>query len=550
MTQAPEVRRGGNLPFGMVASRWMCDPRYSANARTLYAILVSYADTQGRDTGQAKPFRKELAAQLGVHLSTLDRTIDELEAAGLIAVERRGRIDRAGVNDANLYHLNDAGVMWQGNGTWIDPLPPGKAAAEVVKERTEKRRRAKREAGIIRKGGVAKGVNTRAGHAASSSAENHSDAYVQSGTVVGIAGGQTERPVTEFSEGGSSIHAATSSLAATSHGTGGRSTHAATGGSTYAAGVAARVLPFIKNPVQNPSPDAPSARSAADARRASHLSNGPGRGGGDAAPDAGKPTETRRFRTLLLPDDVAYVIAAYPADLAHAVEDAAGHRAPRGLVAAVTAQLAERTPEQLAERVARRWHTHGHAASHENETLVRPVGVAIALVRAGECGNARCEDGLDLDTGAACRACAERRVDRKASRKATARRADRADTPAAGSDVGAAVEALPAPRHGANSSCPGCGFPGTDGKHCAACSTRDVAYPDDAVPRPGDRRLRPETATRTPARSEQRRCTRCHTRTGRDRWGGLCGPCRATSNPVPAPARTAGPSRSVIGTTA
>ncbi|UGQ15013.1 hypothetical protein LO772_16435 [Yinghuangia sp. ASG 101] len=503
MTQAPEVRRGGNLPFGMVASRWMCDPRYSANARTLYAILVSYADTQGRDTAQGKPFRKELAAQLGVHLSTLDRTIDELEVAGLIAVERRGRIDRAGVNDANLYHLNDAGVMWQGNGTWIDPLPPGKAAAEVVKERTEKRRRAKREAGITRKGGVAKGVNTRAVHASSSSAENHSDDR--------IANGQPEGPAAETSEGGSS-------------------THAATGGSTHAAGVAAPVLPFIKNPVQNPSPEAPSARSAADARRASHQGEGPARESGGAASDTTTQTEKPRSRrTPLLRTDVARVLAAYPGDLTQAVEATAGSRAPRALITAIRVQLAERTADQLAHRVARRWHAHGHAARHADGTMDRPVGVAVALIRAGECGHARCEDGTDLDTGTPCRSCAERRRDRDTNRRSQERTGHgTAQTTAQPAAEAAATE----PERRINGLCPGCRLPGTGGKHCTACLHRASADRDDAPPA---RAAPPRPTVIAPRSSDEQlrpRCTRCRTRTGRDRWGGLCGPCQTDGRPA------------------
>ena len=75
MSLSPEVRRGGGLPFGQVVSQWVCDPRYTTNLRTLYAILVTYADVGGRDTGRGKPYRRELAAQLGVSEKTLDRTL-------------------------------------------------------------------------------------------------------------------------------------------------------------------------------------------------------------------------------------------------------------------------------------------------------------------------------------------------------------------------------------------------------------------------------------------------------------------------------------------
>ncbi|WP_123973338.1 hypothetical protein [Streptomyces sp. Ag109_O5-1] len=142
MSLEPEVRRGGGLPFGMVCSRWVCDPRYSANARTLYSILVTYSDTQSRDTGRGKPYRKELASQLGTSVSTLDRVLLEMEVAGLVTVERRADPANPKLNDSNLYVLHDA-AAW--NGTWEDPLPPGMKAADVAKDILEARRQAKRE---------------------------------------------------------------------------------------------------------------------------------------------------------------------------------------------------------------------------------------------------------------------------------------------------------------------------------------------------------------------------------------------------------------------
>lgn len=144
MSLDPEVRRGGGLPFGMVCARWVCDPRYSTNARTLYGILVTYSDTHSRDTGRGKPYRRELAAQLGVSMSTLDRVLAEMETAGLVTVERRQDPTNPRLNDANLYVLHDA-EAW--NGTWTDPLPAGVKAADVSKTTAEARRQAKREVG-------------------------------------------------------------------------------------------------------------------------------------------------------------------------------------------------------------------------------------------------------------------------------------------------------------------------------------------------------------------------------------------------------------------
>ncbi|MFC7795760.1 hypothetical protein [Streptomyces cinereoruber] len=52
MSVAPEVRPGGGLPFGQVVSAWVCNPQYTTNLRTLYTILVTYADIGARDTSK------------------------------------------------------------------------------------------------------------------------------------------------------------------------------------------------------------------------------------------------------------------------------------------------------------------------------------------------------------------------------------------------------------------------------------------------------------------------------------------------------------------
>ncbi|MFI6006901.1 hypothetical protein ACIA98_42360, partial [Streptomyces sp. NPDC051366] len=120
--------------------------------RTLYGILITYADTGGRDTKRGRPYRPELAAQLGVSVSTLDRTVFEGECAGLWRVKERTQKAATGkkMNDANVYYLFDA-ELWRGE--WTDPLRPGEAAADVAKARLEARRAAKRAAGIKPKGG-------------------------------------------------------------------------------------------------------------------------------------------------------------------------------------------------------------------------------------------------------------------------------------------------------------------------------------------------------------------------------------------------------------
>ncbi|MEU9703015.1 hypothetical protein [Streptomyces sp. NPDC047981] len=370
MSYGPEVRRGGNLPFGMFCAQWMCDPRYSANARTLYGILITYADTQARHTAMGKPYRRELARQLGVSLSTLDRTLLELEVGGLIRIEERKNPENPLDNDANVYHLLDAPLMWQGNGTWIDPLGPGVKAADVAKQVTEARRADKREAGEVRKGGVAKGISTKAVKAA--------------------------REAAALEEGGSS-------------------THAATPGSTHAARVAAPVLPNIQSPVQTPSPDpdAPSGRSPAGCRQASTGSREPGVSG--SAASGRKPARLSKAQR----DQVQAVRALLPREL----DEALGARTPPNVAAAVLTALAvgearERTVEQLVEhRVLPRWNGYWASKFFAGELPEQPYGPLLAMVKdTAECGSLSCDDRVDIHTGLPCTACATRAQDQRADR--------------------------------------------------------------------------------------------------------------------------------------
>lgn len=95
---------------------------------------------------------------------------------------------------------------------------------------------------------------------------------------------------------------------------------------------------------------------------------------------------------------------------------------PKALSEAIAAEFGSRTVDQLLARVDRRWYTHGYAAAADTAAggsgLARPVGVAVALVRAGECPDARCEDGVNIDTETACPRCAERRQDHRRGHRA------------------------------------------------------------------------------------------------------------------------------------
>ncbi|MBL1086789.1 hypothetical protein JK359_33325 [Streptomyces actinomycinicus] len=254
MSLSPEVRRGGGLPFGQVVSQWVCDPRYTTNLRTLYSILVTYADVGVRDTGRGKPYRRELAAQLGVSEKTLDRTLLEGEVAGLFRIERRTDPDNPKLNDANVYQLNDA-AFWRGE--WVDPLGPDQKAKDVAETVTAARVKAKKDAGIMPKGGR-------------KAAPSAPTADPKDGAAEGVASPMTPP-----------------------QGEGGPVTHDATPGVTHDGRVASPMTPNIKNPVDNPSrePTLPSVRpSSADPARDAERDGGTD-GTGDLSDSKGMRTE-------------------------------------------------------------------------------------------------------------------------------------------------------------------------------------------------------------------------------------------------------------------
>ncbi len=94
-----EVR--GLVKFAQVP-KWVIRHRtLSVGAKALYADIMTYADN---DTLAAFPSREVLADDLGVSVSTVKRSIKELETANVITVERR-RNRRTGNFYANHYVL-------------------------------------------------------------------------------------------------------------------------------------------------------------------------------------------------------------------------------------------------------------------------------------------------------------------------------------------------------------------------------------------------------------------------------------------------------------
>ncbi|MER7835289.1 hypothetical protein ABTY98_05100 [Streptomyces sp. NPDC096040] len=160
--------------------------------------------------------------------------------------------------------------------------------------------------------------------------------------------------------------------------------------------------------------EAPSARSAGDARRATAGSGArDARGGSAAASKSTRPRNTPKL-TRQQVAAIAQVEAALPPAL---VELLPYRQLPTSTRHLVARELESRTVEQLAARVARRCEAHGYAQqllSAEGPGARRAVGIATALVRAGECPDPSCEDGRMIDTAADCPACPERKADRRA----------------------------------------------------------------------------------------------------------------------------------------
>jgi len=72
------------------------NPELSANAKTAYSLLLSYA----WHNNLCFPGQERLAEHMGTHVSTVSRAIAELEDCSLIEIERRGQ------GKTNFYTIN------------------------------------------------------------------------------------------------------------------------------------------------------------------------------------------------------------------------------------------------------------------------------------------------------------------------------------------------------------------------------------------------------------------------------------------------------------
>src|SRR5882672_4415464 len=72
------------------------NPELSANAKTAYSLLLSYA----WHNNLCFPGQERLAEHMGTHVSTISRAITELEECSLIEIERLGQ------GKVNIYTIN------------------------------------------------------------------------------------------------------------------------------------------------------------------------------------------------------------------------------------------------------------------------------------------------------------------------------------------------------------------------------------------------------------------------------------------------------------
>ncbi|MFE3149110.1 hypothetical protein ACFXJ6_21050 [Streptomyces sp. NPDC059218] len=152
---------------------------------------------------------------------------------------------------------------------------------------------------------------------------------------------------------------------------------------------------------------------------------------------------------------------------------------PQDLVDTIRAELGgEITSADLVARAERRWLAYGYDLDSDpidGPGILRPVGVALTLIRARACSSPRCNDGTDLDTGVDCRTCEREAEDRRAAAGIPVQGAFLTAVPS-GPDDDAAAPQEAAERSSRRKypleNCDGCDRghrPTTPGKLCATC---------------------------------------------------------------------------------
>lgn len=183
--------------------------------------------------------------------------------------------------------------------------------------------------------------------------------------------------------------------------------------------------PDQQKPDQEKPHAALAARSAGDGRRPSTGSSGAGsRSATSSATAHSRERDPRKspVRQVRMTREQASAVrtieARYPAELAARMP---AYR-PAALRNAILATLGDaprqRSAEQLADRLERRWYSWGYAEKNRRGEISSYPGVAIALLTRHVCGHDRCEDGTDIDGGGPCRTCPDREQLRRDRSKA------------------------------------------------------------------------------------------------------------------------------------
>lgn len=401
----PHVSRPGStgLRFGMFAVCVSRDPDAALNsgkAKPLYDLLVSFADVSSRDTKQGYPYRETLASCLDCSKQTVDRAAEYLaREIGLVTVHRRKVEGKPDENDANLYEIHDA---WLIHGV----TPPAGTPPQLV----------------ARYGHAVPGLDVDAWmseHAPAFDLPAWRFAYdekMRAQEAKREEQRRKERARRKKSKKGGGVMDDATPEGGESEG--GSVMGDATGGvmDDVSGGVMGDALSRAGSPEPSSRDDAPSARSAADGRRPSTGSRG-SRAGGSAASGKTKPPFSREERR-----HYDAFVAALPGPLAALVPKGL----PKPLVDAVLAATdldspAGRTVEKLVTyRLMPKWDRY-YSSQEQAGPIEKPVGVLVTMLKHdAECGDDRCDERKNVDTGQPCISCGERAVDKRADRQADA----------------------------------------------------------------------------------------------------------------------------------
>lgn len=358
---------------------------FKGTPKELYMVLITYSDTQGRDTEKGYPYRTRLAKDLGVSVKTVDRATVRLEELGIATVTRRKLDGNPMENDANLYELHDG---WLIHGMEPDESVPLQMVA--------------RYGHLIPGFDVAAYIEARGGGDTSVSTPGDTSVSTGGDTGVPLSKAGVPQPSSPDDDGPS-----------------GRSPgcrRPSTSGSKGAEDASGSAASGNDSPA--PGSEEPKSRSSK----------------GNSGPKLTKEERMARNEVLSL----------LPPDLREAIGNVIPTNIGQGIIAALAAgQPRERTPQQLVEcRLMPRWNGFWAQKFYACELTPelgggkrkRPFGPLMQMLEdTAECGNLWCEDRTDFATDEACRQCEMRKVDQRADRARQAQEAageQQADVPA------------------------------------------------------------------------------------------------------------------------